>query len=1251
MTARGIQSVLVGAAARSDIRSKILSEELRGRGVISDGARVRVLRRYDLKGITADDLASVCPVLLADPVEEEIVVDLPVSIDRRRLVIVTEYLPGQFDQRADAAEQALLMLGFPQINVKIADIYVIDQEPGNDCSGEETQNREAIITALINPVERRILTGTAADRFADRAPDPAPPRRLPEFLNGSDCGFPFTPDDHACIVEYYRERGDVPTETELALLVTYWSDHCRHTTFRTELREVAIEAPGPSATWESFLEERRRRGEEGRPLTLMEIATAATRWRAADGLIPEVVLSGEVNAATVEVDAQIGGRRERWAVLFKNETHNHPTEIEPFGGAATCLGGAIRDPLSGRAYVYQAMRLSAGANPRPGAETVPSGKLPSYVIARGAAAGYSSYGNQIGIATGLVDELYHPGYRAKRFEMGAVVGAAPAAQIRREEPIPGDRVLLIGGRTGRDGVGGATGSSRSHDQHSIERAGTEVQKGNPPIERALQRLFRRPDFSRFVKRSNDFGAGGVAVAVGEIADGLSIDLDRVKLKYDGLTATEIAISESQERMAVVVAPGDVDEVLALAAQERLEATAIATVTAEPRLVMRYRGETVVEIDRTFLETAGAPRSAAAWIRNFTTRAMPAKYDQAKASTRDGRPLPERLGDPRFVDRRPLSEWFDASIGAGSLLAPYGGASQRSPSISMAARLPHPDARTATVLAWGFDPNLSAESPYRGAYAAIIEALARLAATGIRRGDEWLSLQEYFPRPGDDPERWGLPLSALLGALQAQLDLGVTAIGGKDSMSGTYEAIDVPPTLVAVALGVTPEDRVLPSHATAPDAEIAILPVSDDSRGLPDAAVFLENREALEAARASDSVAAASVVRADGIDAAVARMCFGENLGFDGDPDADAIDAGFGSIILQLAPGYPIENLGSRARLLGFTRREPIFSWGGSRYDLAELYRHWSSVGVTEIVYGGGENQTVSPDLALPITAAGSGASAPAPGRTDELSSFNTLVDTPPRVLIPVFYGTNCEDDTRHAFERAGAAIDEYIVDPLDPGEFARRLGDAQILMLPGGFSAGDEPGGSGKYIAALLRSPVIREVLEREFIEGDRLILGICNGFQAMVRLGLVPFGRIVEREPGFPILAPNLVGRHVARHVVTRLRSNRGPWFNAVAEGTLEFLPVSHGEGRFDIAPDRLQRLLDDGQVATQYVDWAGEPASERPWNPNGSLGAVEGLLSPDGRFLGRMAHSERVVPGLYRNLPAIDPIAIFENGVRSFD
>lgn len=1234
MMERRVFSLIVGARTSVDIRSKVLTEELAARGILPAGTTIRVLRRYDLLGIGDQSAETVIPVLLADPAEEQVLGDLPENVPGRRIVCATEYLPGQFDQRADAAEQALRMLGFAGIEVKIADLYLVERH-GTDRAGT-FPDRAVLCAALVNPVERRVLTGTPEDRFRVQAPKPAMPRSMPDFLDGRDCGFSFLPEDRACIVEYYRGADRVPTETELAVLATYWSDHCRHTTFRTELRVESIGEPVAAATWERFLAERRRRGEEERPITLMEIATVVARRRGADGELPEVVLSGEVNAATVEIDARIGDRTERWAVLFKNETHNHPTEIEPFGGAATCLGGAIRDPLSGRAYVYQALRLSAGADPAPGKEAVPRGKLPSYVIARGAAAGYSSYGNQIGIATGLVDELYHPGYRAKRFEMGAVVGAAPAAQIRREEPAPGDRVILIGGRTGRDGVGGATGSSRSHDERSIERAGAEVQKGNPPIERALQRLFRRAEFAGLVKRSNDFGAGGVAVAVGEIAEGLEIDLDAVPLKYDGLTATEIAISESQERMAVVVAPGDVDAVIGLAAAEQLEATPIAIVTATRRLEMRYRGQLVVSIDRDFLDSAGASREA-------TVRIAPARRHTVPRAEPPTRPLPERLRDLRYADRQPLAERFDASIGGGSLLAPYGGSLQRSPAMAMAARLPHEDAQTATVMAWGFDPDLSAASPYHGAYAAVLESLARLAATGVPPGRELLSLQEFFPRPGDDPERWGLPLAALLGALQAQLDLGVTAIGGKDSMSGSFEDLDVPPTLVAVALGVTPADRVLPSHITAPDSPLVLLPVPTDERGLPDPTAFLENRRVLAQAIDRGLVLAATIVRADGIDAAIARMCFGENLGFSGASGGDALEAGPGSILLQLAPGTAANRLGGAALPLGRSRREPILEWGGASWGLEELYEAWHRGGVTHIVYGADAAEGAAPD-ATPIEPSVRTERSRCTGRRT-----SGHVASPPTVLIPVFSGTNCEDDSRRAFERVGANVDEYVVDPKDLGGFARRLATAQILMLPGGFSAGDEPAGSGKYIAAFLRSPVVREVLERDFIDGDRLILGICNGFQAMVRLGLVPFGRIIDREPGYPILAPNAVGRHVARHVVTRLRSSRGPWFEGVPEGTIEFLPVSHGEGRFSTTPDRLNRFIADGQVATQYVDWNGEPSESPPWNPNGSMGAVEGLLSPDGRFFGRMAHTERVVPGLYRNLPAIDPIPIFENGVRS--
>lgn len=1288
------------------------------------------------------------------------------SLSPTLITVAVRYHAGQFDQRADAAEQVLRLQGVWNPVVRVAEVFVLQVRAAD--SDVAAARRRDFQTRLVNPVDSEVVDPVAATGEpgkSDESDEPSGPAPAGAPRDLATTGL--NPADRKFVSSYYAEAGRPPTETELAVIDTYWSDHCRHTTFRTELSDVEIagvdagafrvaagsggpprpaapapmrgpggdrvagghaRAHGPEAaalsraieeSWQWYLSERTRRGESDRPITLMDLATALMRWRRDDGTLPAVVFSEEINACTVRISADTPGLEDvvdpahPWLVLFKNETHNHPTEIEPFGGAATCLGGAIRDPLSGRAYVYQAMRITGSADPRRrpigqgrtegSAETSPRigtptlpGKLPQRLITTGAARGYSSYGNQIGVATGLVDELYHPGYRAKRLEMGAVVGAVPEAQVRREEPSPGDVVLVIGGRTGRDGVGGATGSSKSHSQDSIERAGAEVQKGNPPVERALQRLFRRPEFTRLVKRSNDFGAGGVAVAVGEIAEGLEIDLSAVPLKYAGLTATEIAISESQERMAVVVEALDRDAAVALAAAENLEATAIARVTAEPRLVMRYRGETVVDLDRSFVDSAGVRGSTAVRIvvgaegdpaRGGGARPGESLRDASSGGARGAgtsiagsaaeapggssaesllAQLEQRLGDLRFASRLALGEWFDSSIGAGTLLAHGAGRLQRSPVTAMAARLPHAVAaevpQVATVMGYGFDPEVSERAPWCGAYTAVVESVSRLAAAGVPPGAIWLSLQEYFPRPGDDPHRWGLPAAALLGALAAQRDLGVTAIGGKDSMSGSFEDIDVPPTLISVALGVVAAERVVPPHLTEPDRSVYLVRVPRTPSGVPDAAVFAAAHRWVAAAACRGEVAAAAPVRGAGWLPAVVQMCFGENLGFQVEHWEHAFEPEYGSLIVQVSAAAAVaiggdaptgsdapDGIGASAPelvLLGHTTADGVVRAGKALRRTADLYRLWSE-----------PLQEVFPDDTTGAMTKGSGAIATSTGGGSSRGTRASGPITRPRVLIPVFPGTNCEDDTAAAFDQVGAITSQFVLhtgstELLHDGlrALAAELAESQILMLPGGFSAGDEPAGSGKYIAAVLRSPMIREVIETHFTGGDRLILGICNGFQALVRTGLVPFGEFFERRPGLPTLAPNRIGRHVSRRVLTRIDSTVGPWMSSAQTGEIVTVPVSHGEGRFVCDPDLLMKLGGTGQVAARYVDTQGRTRLDRPWNPNGSADAVEALLSPDGRFLGKMGHTERERPGLNRHLPPGAGLDLFSAGVSWF-
>ncbi len=1284
-----------------------------------------MLRRYDVSGVPDGRIHEAMSTVFADPAQEVVLVQpdevfaeggretadpikgdiTDASRNRRRTVvwIPVEYHKGQFDQRADAAEQALRILDIDGATVRVCEVTVFALRYGDD-EAIEIRRRE-FVERLVNPVDSQVADTASAgadDRLRvtvgqDAEPaDRGLPSFLPEFLTGDPSGLAMGEADRTFVADYFRRRGRAPTETELAVLDTYWSDHCRHTTFRTEFATVTIDDDSSPLvapvrrTWEWFTEERERRGERHRPITLMDVATAMMRWRRDDGAIPEVVFSDEINACTVRIggDGSHPNGDAPWLLLFKNETHNHPTEIEPYGGAATCLGGAIRDPLSGRAYVFQAMRISGAADPRRrpltsvgrldardgairstiGSPTLP-GKLSQRSITRGAARGYSSYGNQIGVATGLVDEIYHPGYQAKRLEMGAVVGAVPEAHVRREEPAEGDVVLLVGGRTGRDGIGGATGSSKSHTRRSIDLAGAEVQKGNPPAERALQRLFRTREFSLLVKRCNDFGAGGVAVAVGEIARGVEIDLDAVLLKYDGLTATEIAISESQERMAVVVDPSDRERVTALARAENVEAVAIARVTSEDRLVMRFRGRVVVDLERVFLDSAGVRSQTRAHIRIADDHRPSLRGNEKQSSALER--LEETLGDLRFASRLSLGEWFDSSIGAGTLLAHGAGRLQRSPTTAMAALLPRaagldPGA-AAVVTSYGYDPDIASVSPWHGAYTAVLESVARLAAAGVPRTSQWLSLQEYFPRPGGEPDRWGSPLAALLGAVAAQRDLGVTAIGGKDSMSGTYEHLDVPPTLISVAVGTCPPDRVVSSHLVSSDGAVYLLhtPVGDD--GVPSVTAFDRHCTWLEATNRRGELLAAAPVRGAGLLATVAQMCFGENLGFD--PD-DALDYGtlpdvgtalYGSFIVHVAEADPgaYADAADGRHLLGVATTDGIFRWNGETRSTDSLYRVWAAP--LDEVFPSEEGVLRSPQ---------SGAHRGDTGAGDIERALTTLRRRRrtgrrsaasfgrPTVLIPVFSGTNCEDDGAAAFERAGAVCEQFVVrtatrDALNDSlrALAERLAAVQIVMLPGGFSAGDEPAGSGKYIAALLRSPMVREVIERDYLaRDDKLMVGICNGFQAMVRTGLVPFGSFVERGAGWPALAPNLVAHHVSRSVLTQITSTHGPWLASSNAGDIVSVPISHGEGRFVCDPEIVRVLESAGQVAARYVDRQARVREDRPWNPNGSVGGIEALLSPDGRFLGKMGHTERQCEGLYRNLPSVGSLKLFESGVAFF-
>lgn len=1201
---------------------------------ITGVTRLRLLNRYDVENVDPAVLAACRFTVFAEPQTDLVYDELPSENDA---VFAVEYLPGQYDQRADAAGQCIaLIAGQEAPVVRTARVYLLE---GIQTSAE----LDAIKRYVINPVEAREASLTLPETLALPVNEP---ERIP-LIEGfrdfdktrllrlqGELSLAMDLDDLKCCQTQFRAERRDPTLTELKVLDTYWSDHCRHTTFLTELDGITFLDERAKQTYETYLAMRRELGVSA-PVSLMDMATIAPRWFKRKGLLNRLDDSAEINACTVKTQIEVDGSREEWLVLFKNETHNHPTEIEPFGGAATCIGGAIRDPLSGRAFVYQAMRLTGAANPRrPYAETLP-GKLPQRKIVTTAAAGYSSYGNQIGLATGLVDEIYHDGFLAKRMEIGAVIGAVPAANVRRETPAPGDVVLLLGGKTGRDGCGGATGSSKAHNADSLARCGAEVQKGNAPEERKLQRLFRNPEAARLIKRCNDFGAGGVSVAIGELADGLAIDLDKVPVKYEGLDGTELAISESQERMAVVCASEDAARFLALADAENLSAVPVAEVTREPRLVMRWRGETVVDLPRSFIDSNGAPKHAAACVETPLTihgNCPKGSFTECYQSL---------VSSLNHCSKQGLSERFDSTVGAYSVLMPFGGARQLTPPQAMVAKLPLLSGETdaCTTMAWGYDPYRSEASPYSGGYAAVVDSLCKLAATGAPLDERYLSFQEYFGKPGLNPARWGKPVAALLGALEAQLGLGVCAIGGKDSMSGSFEQLDVPPTLVSFAVGIGSTETVLSPEFKRADSNVALLLPEYRADGLPELNSLKRLLTQVHALIASKQALAVYAVGAGGIAEAVFQMSLGNGIGFHFD---DAWEQGelfwprCGAFVVELADGC---NVGLT---LGSTTVERELVWRTENVLLDKLEAAYENT--LEDVFPTRVNATAE-HLAIPLVDAKS------------WSKPKTGAIAKPRVLIPVFPGTNCEYESARAVERAGAAADVLVLRTGSPEAtkesllaFSRRLDGAQALFLPGGFSNGDEPDGSGKYITAFLRSQRAADALVHLLDQRDGLVLGICNGFQALIKLGLLPTGSLAEPSPNSPTLTFNRIGRHQSGIVRTKIVSNRSPWLMLAETGGVYSVPVSHGEGRFLCPPDVLGELAARGQIAAQYVDEQGNPSMDICANPNGSDMAVEAITSPDGRILGKMGHSERIGNGLYKNIPGRFDLRLFESLVRYY-
>lgn len=1206
---------------------------------------VRVWHRYTAEDVDDALWERSLPTIFAEPPLDIWTEDEPTG----DYVFATELLPGQYDQRADSAMQCLQLLDpATEGRVAYATVYAVD---GTLSEAEKTRLKEYVI----NPIEAREAQRELPTSLLPDLPQPERVPVLTGFITWDTAelaektaayGLAMEPADLACVQEYFRttERRD-PTLTEMRVLDTYWSDHCRHTTFATALREIRIEEGRyAEPIREAYTRYRTLReplfADRPRPETLMDLATFGARYLKTQGLLRELDESEEINACTIRIPVETEHGTEEWLLLFKNETHNHPTEIEPFGGAATCLGGCIRDPLSGRAYVYQAMRVTGSGDPRQSlAETLP-GKLPQRVITTQAAAGYSSYGNQIGLATGEVKEYYHPGYIAKRMEIGAVVGAVRADQVRREVPAPGDAVVLVGGRTGRDGCGGATGSSKEHDESSLLTAGAEVQKGNAPTERKLQRLFRRPEVSRLIRRCNDFGAGGVAVAAGELADGLKINLDAVPKKYAGLDGTELAISESQERMAVVLAAADAAAFIAHAAEENLEATVIAEVTAEPRLVMHWRGEVIVDIARDFLATNGADREAAAVIEAPEER----DFFAAKEVETQADAWQKCLGDLAVASQRGLGERFDGTVGAGTVLMPYGGDTMCTPVAGMAAKIPVPDSETTTasIMTHGFDPYLASWSPFHGGVYAVLSSLAKLVALGGNPAQAYLTLQEYFEKL-TSPQSWGKPTAALLGALTAQLETGVGAIGGKDSMSGTFLDLHVPPTLVSFAVTWGDAAQIVSPEWKEAAAALLLVETERDAAAMPNWEMFRTQATALHRAIVAGKIQALSALEAGGLAAACAKAAFGNGIGAVLAEDLTATELfaprpAAWLVATDEATAAAWQEMPG-VRRIGTTGGTAIVC-EGERFELATL-RAWWEAPLAEIFPPEANEAAPTPDIPLYTQRA--------PHiRTERVR---------PRIVIPTMPGTNCEEDTARAFRLAGGEAQPLVLRNRTAAELAesvqelrRAIAGAQIIAFPGGFSAGDEPEGSGKFIAALFRNEYLQEAVHELLRERDGLIIGICNGFQALIKLGLVPYGEIRAQQPDSPTLTYNTIGRHVSRYVTTRVTSTLSPWLRYTEAGDLHRIPCSHGEGRFHASPETVRELAARGQIATQYVDANGLPSGAAEVNPNGSIAAIEGITSPDGRVFGKMGHSERVGRYLTKNIAGSKEQRIFEAGVDYF-
>mgnify|MGYP000567896892 FL=1 len=1250
-----VKRIFVEKRKGFDVEAVNLLADLKQNLGIKNAEAVRIINRYDISGLDGESFEKAKNTILSET-NADTVYDEKISIGDEFKVFAMEYLPGQYDQRADSAAQCVqLLTQGERPQVVTAKVIAVS---GNISDTDFKKIKDY----LINPVESRLASFEKPESLDMKANVPDNVAVIKGFTVWNDeemekyyssMGFAMTLSDLKFCRDYFRdEEHRDPTVTELRVIDTYWSDHCRHTTFLTRLEKIEIEKGALSEAIENALKEYYSARDEiygkdtKRDVSLMDMAIIGMKLLRKRGLIPDLDVSDEINACSIEVPVTIDGKTEKWLVQFKNETHNHPTEIEPFGGAATCLGGAIRDPLSGRAYVYQAMRVTGSGDPTLPFEKTMKGKLPSRKITTGAAQGYSSYGNQIGLATGQVTELYDMGYAAKRLEIGAVIGASPKENVVRGVPSEGDIIVLLGGRTGRDGCGGATGSSKAHTLESIETCGAEVQKGNPPTERKIQRLFRNEKAAKMIKRCNDFGAGGVCVAIGELADGLDIDLDKVRKKYDGLDGTELAISESQERMAVVLDKSDVDAFIALAGEENLEAYPVAIVAKNPRLTMKWRGDVIVSLSREFLNTNGVTQVATSYITapdadNCYRTSVPKALEGLDTKTA----FKKNLSRLECCSQRGLVERFDASIGAATVMMPFGGKTQLTPEDAMAAKLPLLKGETddATAMSYGYIPGISRWSPFHGAAYAVAESLSKLATIGADPLTSRLTFQEYFERLHEVPSRWGKPTAALLGALTAQINMGIPSIGGKDSMSGSFEDLDVPPTLVSFAVAMTKASKTISAEFKKSGSKVVYIPLPEDkATGLPAWEELKKVYKAIYALANDGKILAASVVREGGAAATVARMSFGNKIGFEFKNELTAKELFAplsGSFVVELADDAEISDI--LYYDLGTTVDAETITVNGETLTIYELIEEWSFK-----LEGVFPTKSYCPANEQEI-----------PLYTERNTSSPVIKTAKPKVFIPVFPGTNCEIDTARAFEKAGAEPKLLIVKNLTPAaieetisEMVKLIDDAQMVMLPGGFSGGDEPDGSGKFIATTFRNPRVSEAVARLLNQREGLMLGICNGFQALIKLGLVPYGEIRELKADDPTLTFNTIGRHISHMAYTRITSTKSPWFSSVNAGDVFSVPISHGEGRFVVSDEMLQKLIANGQIATQYVDLNGKQADTIEFNPNGSVCAIEGITSPDGRVLGKMGHSERKGDNLYKNVPFEKDQKIFESGVKYF-